>query len=96
MAPNVSTSRQKETTASKQMAVMNKIASKIREEISSNCEDVGDNFAAEARAMHYGEKPERGIYGKASLREAADLKDEGITAHPLPDIISPKPDKKLN
>ncbi len=93
MAPNVSTSRRKKSTAAKQMAVMNEMASKIRDEIAANCDDVGDRFADEARAIHYGEKPERGIYGKASQTEAAELRDEGITALPLPDALTPKPKK---
>ena len=96
MAPNVSTSRKKEDTAKKQLAMMNEMASKIREEIASKCDDVGDSFAEEARAMHYGEKPERGIYGQATADEAEELQDEGIAALPLPDIIAPKLKKKLN
>ena len=96
MAPNVTTSRQKATTAQKQLAVMNAVAAKIRHEISSNCEDVGENFAEEARAIHYGEKDARGIYGHASPSEAASLVEEGIDAHPLPDILTPKPKNKVN
>lgn len=96
MAPNVATARKKADTQTKRSAMMNEIASKIREEIASNCDDVGDKFADEARAIHYGEKPERGIYGQATADEAASLQDEGIAALPLPDVIAPKPKKKLN
>ena len=96
MAPNVATSRKKDATAKKQVAMMNEIASRIRDEISTNCEDVGDNFANEARAIHYGEKSARGIYGKANHGEAQALHEEGIAAHPLPDILTPKSKKKLN
>ena len=99
MAPNVSTSRKKEKIASQQnaaMAMMNKAASKIRKEIEEKCDYVADNFADEARAIHYGEKPERAIYGEATPSEAADLKEEGVGIAPLPDILAPKPSKKLN
>lgn len=46
-------------------------------------EDVGERFAEEARRMHYGESEERGIRGKASSAEVAELIDEGIPAVPL-------------
>ncbi|MGB3456247.1 MAG: DUF1178 family protein [Litorimonas sp.] len=73
------------------------IAAAIRQEISERCEDVGDTFADEARAMHYGEKPSRGIYGKATVREAKAMAEEGIPALPLPPALDPKRAKdKLN
>ena len=99
MAPNVSTSRKKESVAAKQkeaMALMNKAADKIRKEIEDKCDYVGEKFADEARAIHYGEKEERAIYGEATAKEAAELQDEGVGIAPLPDILAPKPDKKLN
>ncbi|RZV37610.1 MAG: DUF1178 family protein, partial [Acidimicrobiales bacterium] len=73
-----------------------KIADKIRDEIENNCDDVGTDFAEEARAIHYGEKPERGIYGSATPDQAKDLIDEGVKVVPLPDGIAPKPKKKIN
>lgn len=103
MAPNVSTSRKKESIAKKQaqkkevaIQMMNKAAAKIRQEIEDNCDYVGDGFADEARAIHYGEKPERAIYGEASAKDAADLHDEGVEIAPLPDILSPKGNRKAN
>lgn len=99
MAPNVSTSRKKEATQAKReaaLSMMNKAADKIRQEISDKCDYVGEKFADEARAIHYGEKPERGIYGEATPKEAKALQDEGVGIAPLPDILAPKPDKKVN
>ena len=99
MAPNVSTSRKKDATASKRieaMAMMNKAAQTIRKEIEEKCDYVGDKFADEARAIHYGEKEERAIYGQASAKEAKDLHEEGVDIAPLPEVLSPKPAKKLN
>lgn len=45
---------------------------------------VGDGFAEESRAMHYGEKDLEAIHGKATLKEAKELLDEGISLAPLP------------
>jgi hypothetical protein len=42
------------------------------------------SFAAEARAMHLGEAPERPIHGEARLDEARALVDEGVPVAPLP------------
>ena len=47
-------------------------------------------------AIHYGEKPERGIYGEASPKDAAELSAEGVAVAPLPDILAPKPKKGVN
>ncbi len=45
---------------------------------------VGDGFAEESRAMHYGEKAVEAIHGKATLKEARGLLEEGIQVAPLP------------
>jgi hypothetical protein len=52
--------------------------------IMAHTEDVGDEFANEARRMHHGEVPERGIRGQATPDEAMALLDEGIAVVPLP------------
>lgn len=52
----------------------------------SNCEDVGEAFAEEARKIHYSEAPERAIRGHATEEECEALKDEGITVMRLPSI----------
>ena len=43
-----------------------------------DAEDVGEDFAEEARKIHLEEAPPRGIYGEASLAEVKELMDEGI------------------
>lgn len=99
MAPHISTSRKKEAIAEKsaKAALMMKVAAeKIRKEISENCDYVGDKFTDEARAIHYGEKPERGIYGEATSKQAAELADEGVGIAPLPDILTPKTKDEIN
>jgi hypothetical protein len=45
---------------------------------------VGDRFADEARAIHYGDAPDRIIHGSATIDDARDLHDEGIAVAPLP------------
>jgi hypothetical protein len=52
--------------------------------VLSNTEDVGGQFAQEARKMHYGETPERAIRGQVSREETSALLEEGIQVMPLP------------
>lgn len=52
--------------------------------VMANTEDVGHGFAEEARRIHYGEAPERGIRGQASREQTEELLDEGIAVMPLP------------
>lgn len=56
----------------------------LRDHITSNADNVGESFPTEARAMHYGDKEHRPIYGEASLEEARSLIDEGIEVAPIP------------
>jgi hypothetical protein len=53
-------------------------------------EDVGERFPEEARRIHYGETPERGIRGKATRDEADALREEGIdvVSVPLPAALA--------
>ncbi len=57
---------------------------KMVKHVIANTEDVGQNFAEEARKMHYGESEERNIRGQASMEETNDLLEEGIDVLPLP------------
>ena len=90
MAPAVKTARKAAARAEDAAKAMTAMAAKIRTEIGKNCENVGTNFAEEARAIHYGEKPVRGIYGSTTPKESEALKEEGIEAQPLPDIFVPE------
>ncbi len=45
---------------------------------------VGADFARTSREMHYGERKEAPIHGKASREEAKALVDEGVQIAPLP------------
>ena len=57
---------------------------KIRKYIEKNCKNVGDNFAQEARNIHYDKKNSTGIYGKASPEETSELEEEGIEVATIP------------
>ena len=53
--------------------------------IKKNFEYVGENFAYEARSIHYNDKKkEKGIYGTASKKDLKELLEEGIDAQMLP------------
>ena len=54
--------------------------------IVANSEDVGSDFAAEARKIHYLEAPQRAIRGQASADDYEELRDEGIAVVRLPVI----------
>ena len=53
--------------------------------IKNNFDYVGENFAYEARSIHYNNKKRnKGIYGKASNKDLKDLKEEGIETQIIP------------
>jgi hypothetical protein len=54
------------------------------QELMSRSEDVGSQFAEEARKIHYKESPERSIRGNTTADEAESLRDEGIEVLALP------------
>lgn len=57
--------------------------------VMANTEDVGSQFAEEARKIHYGETESRHIRGQATRDETEALLDEGIDvmALPVPDNL---------
>lgn len=59
-------------------------ASRLRDHVEQTCDNVGTQFAEEARKIHYGETEERGIYGEASVDETRELDEEGIEVFRLP------------
>jgi len=58
-------------------------------EMLKNSEWVGDNFAETARAMHSGEMEPALVHGKANLKDAKALVEEGIPIAPLPLPVVP-------
>ena len=86
MAPNIGSKKQSYTNALKTEKNYEKIIRNVRKHVEKNFEYVGDKFADEARAIHYGEKEEREIYGETSVEEAVDLIDEGVNVSPIPGV----------
>jgi hypothetical protein len=65
---------------------MEKMIRAYRSLVEANTRDVGRSFAAEARAMHLGEKEEAPIRGEASFDEARSLIEDGVPILPVPGI----------
>ncbi len=57
---------------------------KLRAEVEKSCDYVGADFAEEARRMHNGDAPARGIYGETTPSQAESLADEGIEIASIP------------
>jgi hypothetical protein len=68
---------------------MFKALATIQAEALKSSKWVGDSFADDARAMHYGEKDVEAIHGQATPEEARDLIEEGIEIAPVLFPIAP-------
>ena len=67
-------------------AMVREFITEMHRHVKENCEDVGDQFAEEARRIHYGESEGRGIHGQASDKEVQELVEENIDVLRLPDL----------
>ena len=56
----------------------------VQKKLLEGSANVGDRFAEEARAMHFGERDTRAIHGQATPAEARSLIDEGVPVVLLP------------
>jgi len=63
---------------------LRRMLSELRKHVEKNCDYVGENFAEEARKIHYGESDPRGIYGETSEEEAKTLQEEGVELARIP------------
>ena len=64
---------------------INKKLRKYQRFIKNNFKYVGDNFAYEARSIHYNNKKnQKGIFGIASNDQIKELKEEGINTEIIP------------
>ena len=86
MAPSISSGKQKTDGLKQKKDKVEMILNKVRKHVENNFDYVGDKFADEARAIHYGDKEEREIYGETSIDDAVELIEEGINVEPLPGI----------
>lgn len=100
MAPNISTKSSKKEVVPVANAPVDQAADagpavahaaevrqqlrELRRVVEENCDNVGTEFAEEARKIHYGEAEERGIYGQATRQETEELADEGIDVGMFP------------
>ena len=84
MAPNLSSKSNKISTKTKLEKNIKKQLLNFRKYIEKNCKNVGDNFAREARSIHYEKKNSQGIYGKTTPEEASELIEEGIEVVTVP------------
>ena len=86
MAPSIPSKNYKSDLLNEKKDKVEVVLSKVRKHVEDNFDYVGDKFADEARAIHYGEKEEREIYGETSIDDAVELIEEGINVEPLPGI----------
>jgi len=84
MAPNLFSKTNKTSKNTNIGKKIKKQLLEIRRYIEKNCKDVGDNFSREARRIHYDKKTSKGIYGKATSKETAELLEEGIDVVTVP------------
>jgi len=84
MAPNLYGKSNKETKKNKLEKSINRQLIEFRRYIEKNCKNVGENFTTEARKIHYDKKKSKGIYGKATPEETAELLEEGIEVATIP------------
>ena len=84
MAPNVSSSKKNDNLDYKFQRNIKKKIIEYQKFIEKNCKYVGDNFAQEARRIHYGKKETKGIYGRVTAEEIDELNEEGIETTTIP------------
>jgi len=91
MAPNLFNKTNKTSQNTNLEKKVKKQLLELRRYIEKNCKNVGDNFTREARSIHYDKKTSKGIYGKATPEETAELLEEGIDVATIP-----RPNKSEN
>ena len=85
MKPNLANSNFKRDKVYKNNKNVKKKLKEYQKFIKENFEYVGENFTYEARSIHYNKnKLKKNIYGKASIQDVKELKDEGIETSTLP------------
>lgn len=85
MSPNLTNSKKSFAQNEQKIKDIKNQLKKYQKIVKDNFEFVGDNFAYEARSIHYNKKKEKkGIYGNASSEEVKELKNEGIETEIIP------------
>ena len=75
------------------LEMLGKLA-KLQADALKNSTWVGPKFAAQSRAMHYGDQEMATIHGQATPAEAQGLAEEGIAVLPL--LVPVTPPEELN
>ena len=84
MAPNLFSKSNQTSKKTKLEKNIKKQLLDFRRYIEKNCKNVGDNFPQEARSIYYDKKTSKGIYGKTTPEETAELLEEGIDVVTIP------------
>ena len=85
MAPSIINKQKKNNKDTKKFLEIKNKLKEYKKFIKNNFDYVGYNFAYEARSIHYNnKKKQKGIYGKASIKEAKELSEEGIEVETVP------------
>ena len=85
MKPNLANSSFKQDKVQKNYKNVKKKLREYQKFVKENFEYVGENFAYEARSIHYSKKKnKKNIFGKASIEDVKELKEEGIETSTIP------------
>ena len=85
MAPSIINKQKKNNKDTKKFLEIKNKLKEYKKFIKNNFDYVGDNFAYEARSIHYNnKKKQKGIYGKSSIKEVKELSEEGIEVETVP------------
>ena len=92
MSPSVISKEQKEKNikSTRYIKKIKKDLLKMRSFIEKNFKYVGDNLPQEVRNIYYDNSKNKNIYGKATLEETEELREEGIELATIPWIDNKK------
>ena len=85
MSPNLVNTKKNDQQNNEKYKKVKKKLQDYQKFVKENFDYVGDNFSYEARSIYYNQKKtKKGIYGKASVKEVNELKEEGIETETIP------------
>ena len=92
MSPSVISKKQKEKNikSTRYIKKIRKDLLKMRSFIEKNFKYVGANLPQEVRNIYYDKSKNKNIYGKATLEETEELREEGIELTTIPWIDNKK------
>jgi len=92
MSPSIINKEQKEKNikSSRYIKKIRQDLLKMRSFIEKNFKYVGDNLPQEVRNIYYDKSKNKNIYGKATLEETEELREEGIELTTIPWIDNKK------